>query len=102
MIAALSKPIDDLKSEDLQELVSKGWSESENVEFKSGLSARQNAKDPWYGGGKVEELAKERLFKEIVAFANRSGGPSITAVQESAQKPPSNPNYAPATMPRAR
>jgi len=36
----------------------------------------------------VEELAKERLFKEIVAFANRSGGRLFLGIQESPEKPP--------------
>jgi hypothetical protein len=88
MIAAISKRIGELTAEDLQDLVAKGWSENENVEFKSELSARQNAKDPWYSGGKIADLAKEKLFKEIVAFANRSGGRLFLGIQESAEKPP--------------
>jgi len=88
MVAAISKRIGELTAEDLQDLVAKGWSENENLEFKSELSARQNAKDPWYTGGKIADLAKEKLFKEIVAFANRSGGRLFLGIQESAEKPP--------------
>src|SRR5258708_5630371 len=88
MIAALTKPVSDIQTEDLRELVAKGWSESENVEFKSELAARGNAKDPWYVGGKVGDLAKGKIFKQIVAFANRSGGRLFLGIQESKEKPP--------------
>ena len=88
MIAALGKQISQLTAADIQELIAKGWSEDENVEFKSELAARQDAKDSWYTGGKVGDLAKEKLFKEIIAFGNRSGGRLFLGVQESVEKPP--------------
>jgi hypothetical protein len=88
LLAALRNPIAELKAEDIQELAAQELSEDENVEFKSELAARQNAKDPWYTGGKVGDFAKEKLLKEIIAFANRSGGRIFLGVQESAEKPP--------------
>jgi hypothetical protein len=95
MIAALSKPIGELAAEDIHELVAKGWSENENVEFKSELTGSRkrkgndepDAKDPWYRGGDVGVPAKEKIFKEIVAFANRSGGRLFIGIQETAEKP---------------
>jgi hypothetical protein len=87
MIAALTKPVNEVKLEDLKELVARGWTENENVEFKSRLAARQGIEDPWYTGGRVVDFAKEKLFKEIVGFANSSGGRLFLGIRESAVRP---------------
>jgi hypothetical protein len=88
MITALTKALDDLTQLDLETLCDKRWPESQNVEFKSGLSAEQGRQDPWYKDGKVGEYAKRKLFKEIVALANSSGGRLFLGVDESSEKPP--------------
>jgi hypothetical protein len=87
MIAAIRKTLDELTQQDLEALCEKKWPESQNVEFKSDLSAEQG-QDPWYKGGKVGEYAKRKLFKEIVALANSAGGRLFLGIDESAEKPP--------------
>jgi hypothetical protein len=88
MISAISKELHELTRLDLETLHEKKWPESQNVEFKSGLSADQGKEDAWYQDGKVGEYAKRKLFKEIVAFANSSGGRLFLGVEESTKKPP--------------
>jgi len=88
MIPAITKPLDELTQQDLETLRDKKWPESQNVEFKRGLSAEKGRPDPWYADGKVGEYAKQKLFKEIVALANSSGGRLFLGVGESSDKPP--------------
>jgi hypothetical protein len=87
MIPAISKSIEELTQLDLETLCDKKWPESQNVEFKGDLPAEQG-QDSWYKGGKVGEYAKRKLFKEIVALANSSGGRLFLGVEESDEKPP--------------
>lgn len=88
MIPALTKALDELTQLDLETLCEKKWPESQNAEFKSDLSAEQGRQDAWHQNGKVGEYAKRKLFKEIVAFANSSGGRLFLGVEESDEKPP--------------
>lgn len=72
MIPAITKALDELNQQDLETLCAKKWPESQNVEFKRGLSDEKGRQDPWYSDGKVGDYAKQKLFKEIVALANSS------------------------------
>src|SRR6266851_7153866 len=94
MITAITKTLDELTREDLETLCAKKWPESQNVEFKRGLSA-ENGLDPWYKDGKVGDYAKRKLFREIVALANSSGGRLFLGVDESTEKPPVAENLSP-------
>ena len=94
MISAITKALGALTQQDLRTLCEKRWPESQNVEFKSALSAEQG-QDPWYKDGKVGEYAKRKLFKEIVALANSSGGRLFLGVDESSEKPPVAENLLP-------
>src|SRR5713101_4810835 len=87
MIPAITKALNELTQQNLEILCEKKWPESQNVEFKSDLSAEQG-QDPWHKGGKVGEYAKRKLFKEIVALANSSGGRLFLGIDESSEKPP--------------
>jgi hypothetical protein len=65
--------------------------ESLVVEFKEDLASLGGSRKmphPWHSGGKLDDYAKGKLFKEIVAFANTSGGSLVLGVMESASKPP--------------
>jgi hypothetical protein len=88
MIPAITKALEELTEQDLETLCEKKWPESQNVEFKSALSAEKGKEDPWYTGGKVGDEAKRKLFKEIVALANASGGRLFLGIEESREKPP--------------
>lgn len=95
MISAITKALHELTRQDLETLRDKKWPESQNVEFKSGLSAEQGRQDPWYNDGKVGDYAKRKLFKEIVALANSSGGRLFLGIDESSEKPPVAANLLP-------
>lgn len=89
MLSALTKPLESLTSVDLDELVQRRWPESENVEYKGELHReRANQPDAWYTGGNVSSQAKNKIFKEIVAFANTSGGRLFLGIAETPNRPP--------------
>ncbi len=89
MISALTKPVQEIKKADLDELVEHRWPESENVEYKGELSRDgENPQDPWYAGGNVSDVSKKKIFKELVAFANTSGGRLFVGIAETREKPP--------------
>jgi Schlafen, AlbA_2 len=95
MIPAVTKALDDLTQQDLEALCDKRWPESQNVEFKSGLSADHGKQDPWHDNGPVGDYAKRKLFKEIVALANSSGGRLFLGIDESKEKPPAAESVCP-------
>jgi len=82
MIAALTKRADELRPIDLGEL--RGWPESENVEYKREL----NQGEPWASRCELTEASKRKVFKELVAFANTSGGRLFLGISETTDKPP--------------
>jgi predicted HTH transcriptional regulator len=89
VIAAITKPIEALTADDLRELINRKWPESENVEYKGELSRdRNNRPDPWYSGGSISDASKKKIFKELVAFANTSGGRLFLGISESQDRPP--------------
>ena len=90
MIAALIKPIEQILPADLSELTQRGWPESENVEYKGELPRqRDDQPDAWYSEGKsVSDASKRNIFKELVAFANTSGGRLFVGIAEIKGKPP--------------
>jgi hypothetical protein len=89
MLDALTKSLEAITAADLRELTDRGWPESENVEYKAELHREQaNRQDPWYNNGNVSEPSKKKIFKEIVAFANTSGGRLFLGIRETREKPP--------------
>ena len=52
------------------------------------MPARDGRTDAWLGGGNVEQYARDKLFKEVVAFANTSGGHLVLGVAETKDAPP--------------
>jgi Putative DNA-binding domain len=87
MIRAIARPIESLKLEDVEDLCAQGWPENQNTEFKEALPDR--GKDSWSLSATISDFAKERIFKEIVAFANSSGGRLFLGIEESDEKPAS-------------
>ena len=81
------KPIKDLSRSEIESLL--GEPEREDLEFKSELDRSKNGdRDPWYTDQKdVSERSKHDLAREIVAFANRSGGTLVLGILESKSKP---------------
>jgi hypothetical protein len=89
MLSALTKPLESLEPADLEELTNRRWPESENVEYKGELHRERTSEpDPWYSGGNISAQAKNKIFKELVAFANTSGGRLFLGITETRARPP--------------
>lgn len=88
-----TKPIETLTRTDVESVI--GWPESLQVEYKRDLPGKDGRPDPWLTGGKVADFAKEKLFKEIVALANTSGGHLVIGVAETKEGPPTADGISP-------
>jgi hypothetical protein len=88
-----AKPLEQVVAEDVRALV--GWPESLIVEYKEDLSTVRGGQSAWHTNGTVDQHAKDRLFREIVAFANTSGGHLILGIKETPEKPPAAAAVAP-------
>jgi len=89
MIGIFTKPLETVDAADLVELCERRWPEGYTVEFKRTLPHRQGREDAWIAGGnRVEEYAYEKIFAEIVAFANGQGGTLVLGIAETKDKPP--------------
>lgn len=86
MRALFTKSVELLTAEDAAGIV--GWPESLTVEFKETLPGRDGRTDNWLNGGNVEQYARDKLFKEVVAFANTSGGHLVLGIKETKDAPP--------------
>lgn len=85
MIDLFTKPIEVLSASDAAGVI--GWPESLTVEFKETLSAREGRNDTWLSGGGIEQYARDKLFKEVVAFANTAGGHLVLGIAETKDAP---------------
>ncbi len=84
----LSKPISEIKSKDIADLCARGGAyESGTLEFKRELPGRDGRPDPWMSGGEFSSYARDRLFREIVAFANSQGGTLVLGIEETEDRP---------------
>src|SRR5713101_3507281 len=97
MLAALTKPLEEITRTDLDELSARGWPESENVEYKRELHREGNQADPWYSGKDISDASKKKIFKELVAFANTSGGRLFVGVEETSESAASRIRSPPRT-----
>ena len=90
MIELLTKPLEQIDKSDIETLISAKVLEGEQIEFKKTLSASgKNRTDPWIGGeDQIGESAKNKILKEVVAFANAHGGALLLGIDESNNKPP--------------
>jgi hypothetical protein len=84
----ISKPLDQMTPEDVIELSNRGTYENQVVEFKRELQGDRGRPDPWMTGGDFTNHARDRLFREIVAFANAQGGTLILGIEETEDNPP--------------
>ena len=55
---------------------------------KGNCPPSENRPDPWLTGGDFTAYARNRLFREIVAFANAQGGTLVLGIDETRDKPP--------------
>ena len=87
MIELLSKPIDEIGTAEIQALIDSEVPEGEQIEFKKEPPAEGGKSDPWMNDGKIGNYAKDRILKEVVAFANAYGGVLVIGIDESDTKP---------------
>jgi hypothetical protein len=91
-----TKPIEALTAADAEAII--GWPETLTVEFKQDLPGKDGRPDGWYSGRDVDSHAKQKLFKEVVAFANTSGGHLLLGIAE--EKGPSASAASVSPVPR--
>jgi predicted HTH transcriptional regulator len=85
----ISKPLDQIGPEDIAELKTRGVYENQVVEFKQELPReRGRGLDPWVAEGNFTAYPRDRLFREIVGFANAQGGTLILGIEETEDEPP--------------
>lgn len=78
----------ELQWSDLADVVERELEESSNLEFKVGLSSKGDNQDPWMiAQKKIGDQARDKIAKEIVAFANSYGGVLIVGIEESDENP---------------
>lgn len=94
-----AKSIWELTWADIESVVEAGLPESEELEFKQGLSTARGQPDAWDAGGSVSNRARDRLVEEVIAFANAYGGTLLLGIEESEEKPPRAAGISP--LPRA-
>jgi hypothetical protein len=51
------------------------------------LPAERNRPVPWVTGGDFTAYARDRLFREVVAFAGAQGGTLVLEIEETKDKP---------------
>ena len=89
MIEVLSKPADQIGISDIESLITLEVPEGEQTEFKESLPAKDQTPDPWITGkDQIGDFAKNKILKEVVAFANAHGGALLIGIKESDTKPP--------------
>jgi predicted HTH transcriptional regulator len=84
----LAKPFDQITADDIRDLCARGAYENQLLEFKRELPAERKRPDPWPTGGDFTAYARDRLFREIVAFANAQGGTLVLGIEETRDQPP--------------
>jgi hypothetical protein len=85
----LSKAFDQITPDDIADLCARGGAyESVALEFKRELPGRNGRPDPWIDGRDFTSYARDRLFREVVAFANAQGGTLVLGVEETEDQPP--------------
>ena len=90
MTDILSKPIRDITHADIELLVASGVPEGERMEFKRELPAKgKSNQDPWMTDQKtIGDYAKNKILKEVVAFANAYGGVLVLGIEEDEKAEP--------------
>ena len=89
MSEILSKPADKIDINDLKALIVSEVPEGEQIEFKESLPTKGQTPEPWTAGkDQIGDFAKDKILKEVVAFANAHGGALLLGIKESDAKPP--------------
>ena len=100
MTATLTKPTNQLNSDDIQELVSASVPEGLHIEFKESLPSKEGS-HPWMqGDNEIGNYTRDEILKEVVGFANSYGGALVLGIAENrCKKPPVAENVRPIPRP---
>jgi Putative DNA-binding domain len=94
-------PIDDIKFDDIANLVSNQPEEGIRLEFKRDLSTSDGRPDRWMRDqSAIGRVARDDIAKEVVAFANAYGGVIIVGIAETEDHPHRAKELASPQIPR--
>lgn len=91
----LVKPFHEITADDIRDLCARGAYENQLLEYKRELPAERKRADPWLEGGDFTAYARDRLLREIVAFANAQGGTLVLGIDETDEEPARAANIHP-------
>jgi hypothetical protein len=84
----IEKNFDQVTPADITQLTADGVYENQLLEFKRDLPGEGGRPDPWPTGGEFTAYARDRLLREVIAFANAQGGTLIVGMDETSDDPP--------------
>jgi hypothetical protein len=94
-------PIDEIKFDDIANLVSEQVEEGIRLEFKRDLSTSDGKPDRWMRDqSTIGRVARDDIAKEVVAFANAYGGIIIVGIDETEDHPHRAKRVASPQIPR--
>ena len=80
------KPLSQITGDDIQGLIKDDHPEGYRLEYKGQISKGDGKPDNWYENGNLGDHARNRLLREVVAFANAFGGYLVLGVTENPEK----------------
>lgn len=81
-------PLNTVTAEEVREFLDSAPAEGDTLELKETLPAKRGASDPWISGGdRIGDYARDKLLKELIAFANAHGGLLMVGVEETDTHP---------------
>jgi hypothetical protein len=93
-----------LTKEDLQSLLDRAEAEGRYLEYKEDIPVKNGHDryggrgDPdrfWMSKSQINDYGRDKMMRELVAFANADGGILILGIQETEDKPPRAANFNP-------
>ena len=81
-----AKPLRELTIADIKRLIDEEWVEDSSLEFKRELPGSDSS-TKWHQNKTLTLEAREKLLKEVVAFANGLGGDLVIGLAETDDKP---------------
>ena len=80
-IAILTKPVDEIVIDDIEEIVQSELPEGETIEFKRKLPTTKGNPESWANNGTISEKSKNEILEEVTAFSNSYGGVLVLGIE---------------------
>src|ERR1051326_7197105 len=88
-LSLLTKPLEQIGADDLNQLLTEHCPEGYEVEFKKTLPDKRGGYDPWLlGKNEIGAYARDEILAELIAFGNSAGGYVLVGIDETQEKPP--------------